>query len=198
MRGRETSNNLPKLKVTKDLKCTCVTGETAYFDIRAQRTVQRDEEKEGNAAKNWEVAPTDWRGLLSMAFGLKNLVVQFISGWTMLCCKHSLNQSLIYLCLQGRSKAENLKQHLRHQMVNYGVPDVSQYCEARIKCKKVQQGIHTWERKVRIAQVYFTSPVPIGEPRPHFFFLSHFSWKCCAQTLNSSRLFGSDDQTGKR
>lgn len=80
----------------------------------------------------------------------------------MLCCSRSLSQSLIYLCLQGRSKAENLNQHLRHQMVNYGVPHVSEYLEARIKCKRVQQDIHTWERKVRIAQVYFTSSVPIG------------------------------------
>lgn len=66
-------------------------------------------------------------------------------------------------------KAENLKRHLCRQMANHEVPDISEYLEARIKCKKLQQDIHTWERKVRIAQVYFTSSDPIREPQPHFF-----------------------------
>lgn len=80
-----------------------------------------------------------------------------------------LKQSLdVFDVFQGRLKAENLKQHLCHQMANHEVPDISEYLEARIKCKKLQQDIHTWERKVRIAQVYFTSSDPIREPQPRF------------------------------
>lgn len=82
-------------------------------------------------------------------------------------------------------------------MVNHEVPDISEYLEARIKYKKLQQDIHTWERKVRIAQVWIISSDPIREPQPHFFMLSHFSWECCDQTLNNSPLFGSDDLKDK-
>ncbi|TNN00498.1 hypothetical protein fugu_011744 [Takifugu bimaculatus] len=54
---------------------------------------------------------------------------------------------------EGRFKAENLNQRLRHQMANYVVPGVSEYLQARVECKRLQQDIHTWERKVRIAQM---------------------------------------------
>lgn len=83
-------------------------------------------------------------------------------------------------------------------MANHEVPHISEYLEARITYKKLQQDIHTWERKVRIAQVYFISSDPIREPQSHFYILSYFSWKCCDQTLNSSPLFGSDDLKDKR
>lgn len=88
-----------------------------------------------------------------------------------------------FLCLQGRFKAEILNQRLRHQMANYVVPGVSEYLQARVECKRLQQDIHTWERKVRIAQVYFTSSDPVGDGRPHCSMFPHFRRKCCAQTL---------------
>lgn len=78
-------------------------------------------------------------------------------------------------------------------MANYVVPGVSEYLQARVECKRLQQDIHTWERKVRIAQVYFTSSDPVGDGRPHCSMFPH-----CAQTLSSSPLFGSDDREDQR
>lgn len=157
--------------------------------------MQRDEEKEGNASKTGERAPTGRRGLLATAFGLMTSAVLFISA-----VLQPLNKThpWFVLCLQGRFKAENLNQRLRHQMANYVVPGVSEYLQARVECKRLQQDIHTWERKVRIAQVYFTSSDPVGDGRPHCSMSPHFSRKCCAQTLSCSPLFGSDDREDQR
>ncbi|XP_029698259.1 coiled-coil domain-containing protein 113-like isoform X2 [Takifugu rubripes] len=66
---------------------------------------------------------------------------------------NSLEVQRVLTVHKGRFKAENLNQRLRHQMANYVVPGVSEYLQARVKCKRLQQDIHTWERKVRIAQM---------------------------------------------
>lgn len=52
-------------------------------------------------------------------------------------------------------KAEKLRRHLRLQMANHQVPDVSRYFEVRSRFRKLQQDVQAWERKVRIAQVCF-------------------------------------------
>lgn len=54
---------------------------------------------------------------------------------------------------KGRSKAENLNRRLCSQMEDYEVPDIKEYLEARRKYKQLQKDLHTWERKVRIAQM---------------------------------------------
>lgn len=51
------------------------------------------------------------------------------------------------------SKAEKLNRHLRSQMEDYEVPGVKVYQEARRKFKRLQQEVHTLERKVRIARM---------------------------------------------
>lgn len=50
-------------------------------------------------------------------------------------------------------KAERLNRHLRSQIEDYEVPGVEVYQEARRKFKRLQQEVHTLERKVRIAQM---------------------------------------------
>lgn len=60
---------------------------------------------------------------------------------------------LDFLSLQERLKEEALNQHLRRQMTDYQAPDITEYMHAKDKHKKLQQSIHTWERKVGIAQV---------------------------------------------
>ncbi|XP_068595940.1 cilia- and flagella-associated protein 263-like [Brachionichthys hirsutus] len=52
-----------------------------------------------------------------------------------------------------RLNAEALNQHLRRQMADYQAPNISDYMHVKDKCKKLQQSIHTWERKVAIAQM---------------------------------------------
>uniref|UniRef100_A0A671YJH3 Cilia- and flagella-associated protein 263 n=1 Tax=Sparus aurata TaxID=8175 RepID=A0A671YJH3_SPAAU len=54
---------------------------------------------------------------------------------------------------EERLKAEALKQHLRRQMTDYQAPDIAEYMHVKDRHKKLQQSIHTWERKVGIAQV---------------------------------------------
>ncbi|KAM4573339.1 cilia- and flagella-associated protein 263 isoform 2-T2 [Odontesthes bonariensis] len=52
-----------------------------------------------------------------------------------------------------RLKAEALNQHLHRQLTDYQVPDIIEYVHAKDKKKKLQQSIHTWERKVGIAEM---------------------------------------------
>ncbi|XP_022610236.1 coiled-coil domain-containing protein 113 isoform X1 [Seriola dumerili] len=52
-----------------------------------------------------------------------------------------------------RLKAEALNQHLRRQMSDYQAPDITEYMHVKDKHKKLQQSIHTWERKVGIAEM---------------------------------------------
>lgn len=54
---------------------------------------------------------------------------------------------------KGRLRAENVNRRLRSQMENYEVPGIKDYLEARRKFKRLQQDIHTWERKVRISEL---------------------------------------------
>ncbi|XP_041795767.1 coiled-coil domain-containing protein 113 [Chelmon rostratus] len=54
---------------------------------------------------------------------------------------------------EERSKAETLNQHLHRQITDYQAPDITEYMHVKARHKKLQQSIHTWERKVRIAQM---------------------------------------------
>uniref|UniRef100_A0A8C4NU75 Cilia- and flagella-associated protein 263 n=1 Tax=Dicentrarchus labrax TaxID=13489 RepID=A0A8C4NU75_DICLA len=54
---------------------------------------------------------------------------------------------------EERIKAEALNKHLRRQMTDYQAPDIIEYMHVKDKHKKLQQSIHTLERKVGIAQM---------------------------------------------
>ncbi|XP_070829041.1 cilia- and flagella-associated protein 263 [Chaetodon trifascialis] len=54
---------------------------------------------------------------------------------------------------EERLKAEALNQHLHRQITDYQAPDISEYMHVKDRHRKLQQRIHTWERKVRIAQM---------------------------------------------
>ncbi|XP_067357469.1 cilia- and flagella-associated protein 263 isoform X2 [Channa argus] len=54
---------------------------------------------------------------------------------------------------EERLKAEALNQHLHRQMTDYKAPDITEYIHVKDKHKKLQQSIHTWERKVAIAEI---------------------------------------------
>ncbi|XP_033477878.1 cilia- and flagella-associated protein 263 [Epinephelus lanceolatus] len=54
---------------------------------------------------------------------------------------------------EERLKAEALNQQLRRQMTNYQAPDIPEYMQVKEKHKQLQQSIHTWERKVGIAEM---------------------------------------------
>lgn len=57
------------------------------------------------------------------------------------------------LDLQERIKAEALNRHLRQQLADYQAPDITEYMEVKEKHKRLQQSVHMWERKVRVAEV---------------------------------------------
>ncbi|XP_026222208.1 coiled-coil domain-containing protein 113 isoform X2 [Anabas testudineus] len=54
---------------------------------------------------------------------------------------------------EERLKAEALNQHLRRQMTDYQAPDITEYIHVKDKHRKLKQSIHTWERKVAIAEM---------------------------------------------
>lgn len=54
---------------------------------------------------------------------------------------------------QDRLKAESLNKHLHRELTDYQAPDITEYMNAKDKQKKLQHSIHTWERKVGIAEV---------------------------------------------
>ncbi|XP_059190761.1 coiled-coil domain-containing protein 113 [Centropristis striata] len=58
---------------------------------------------------------------------------------------------------EERLKAEALNQHLCRQMTDYQAPDITEYMHVKDKHKKLQQCIHTWERKVGIAEMALKS-----------------------------------------
>uniref|UniRef100_A0A3B4GYF2 Cilia- and flagella-associated protein 263 n=1 Tax=Pundamilia nyererei TaxID=303518 RepID=A0A3B4GYF2_9CICH len=53
------------------------------------------------------------------------------------------------------SAAEALKHKLRRQLRDYQAPDITEYVHVKDKYKKLKQSIHTWERKVGIAEMAF-------------------------------------------
>ncbi|XP_037538687.1 coiled-coil domain-containing protein 113 [Nematolebias whitei] len=50
-------------------------------------------------------------------------------------------------------KVESLNQHLRKELTDYQAPDITDYMNAKDKQKKLQHSVHTWERKVGIAEM---------------------------------------------
>ncbi|KAI9523486.1 hypothetical protein NQZ68_027344 [Dissostichus eleginoides] len=54
---------------------------------------------------------------------------------------------------EERLKAEALNQHLRRQMTDYQAPGITEYMQVKGKHKKLQQSIHTLERKIGIAEM---------------------------------------------
>ncbi|XP_037623700.1 coiled-coil domain-containing protein 113 [Sebastes umbrosus] len=54
---------------------------------------------------------------------------------------------------EERLKAKALNQHLRRQMTDYHTLDITEYMQVKDKRKKLQQSIHTWERKVGVAEM---------------------------------------------
>ncbi|XP_058500671.1 coiled-coil domain-containing protein 113 [Solea solea] len=58
---------------------------------------------------------------------------------------------------EERLKAEALNQHLHRQMTDYQAPDVTEYMHVKDRHKKLRHRIHTWERKVGIAEMTLKS-----------------------------------------
>ncbi|XP_047451663.1 coiled-coil domain-containing protein 113 [Mugil cephalus] len=59
----------------------------------------------------------------------------------------------IQLVEEERLKAEALNRRLRQQLTDYQAPDITKYMHVKEKHKKLRQSIHTWERKVRVAEM---------------------------------------------
>ncbi|XP_061628386.1 coiled-coil domain-containing protein 113-like isoform X1 [Phyllopteryx taeniolatus] len=59
----------------------------------------------------------------------------------------------ILLAEEERSKAEDQNTQLRRQMSTYQAPDIAQYMHIKDMHKRLQQRVHTWQRKVGIAEM---------------------------------------------
>lgn len=65
---------------------------------------------------------------------------------------HSLHTSAD-ASTQERRGEEALNQRLRRQVSEYEAPGVAEYMRAKGKLGRLQQSVHTWEKKVEVAQV---------------------------------------------
>ncbi|XP_029992830.1 cilia- and flagella-associated protein 263 [Sphaeramia orbicularis] len=54
---------------------------------------------------------------------------------------------------EERLKAQLFNQHLHRQMTDYQAPSVTEYMYVKDKHKKLKHSVHTWERKVGIAEM---------------------------------------------
>lgn len=54
---------------------------------------------------------------------------------------------------QERVREEALNQRLRRQVSDYEAPGIAEYMQVKEKHKKLLQSVHTWEKKVEVAQV---------------------------------------------
>uniref|UniRef100_A0A668T3H8 Cilia- and flagella-associated protein 263 n=1 Tax=Oreochromis aureus TaxID=47969 RepID=A0A668T3H8_OREAU len=59
------------------------------------------------------------------------------------------------------SAAEALTHKLRRQLRDYQAPDITEYMHVKDKYKKLKQSIHTWERKVGIAEMAFKTDTKV-------------------------------------
>ncbi|XP_075898946.1 cilia- and flagella-associated protein 263 isoform X2 [Nelusetta ayraudi] len=83
---------------------------------------------------------------------------------------HSRRQKLQRLegKLQGaeeeRCREEALNQRLRRQVSEYEAPGVAEYMRAKEKLRRLQQSVHTWEKKVEVAQMTLRAHVKAAAP----------------------------------
>lgn len=61
---------------------------------------------------------------------------------------------------QERRREEVLNQRLRRQVAQYQAPGVAEYMQAKENHRRLLQSVHTWEKKVEVAQVSQQSSIP--------------------------------------
>lgn len=59
----------------------------------------------------------------------------------------------LFSLFQERVREEALNQRLHRQVSDYEAPGVAEYMGVKEKHKKLLQSVHTWEKKVEVAQV---------------------------------------------
>ncbi|XP_075898945.1 cilia- and flagella-associated protein 263 isoform X1 [Nelusetta ayraudi] len=65
---------------------------------------------------------------------------------------------------QERCREEALNQRLRRQVSEYEAPGVAEYMRAKEKLRRLQQSVHTWEKKVEVAQMTLRAHVKAAAP----------------------------------
>lgn len=68
-------------------------------------------------------------------------------------CYQRVAAIFIFSLPQEILKEMALNQSLRCHVANYQAPSITEYMQVKSEHKKLQQGIHTWKCKARIAQV---------------------------------------------
>lgn len=123
--------------------CVCVvcisTGEAAEGNIRVQRAEQRHQQPQAEAAEVGREAAEGRGG--SSETTVRTLTVSALA----------LTPPL--MLSQERRREEALNQRLRRQVAEYEAPGVVEYMQAKEKHRRLQQSVHTWEKKVEVAQV---------------------------------------------
>lgn len=122
-------------------------GKAAECDIDVGRAEQWHRQSEADAGKNRGGVRACWEGL-SKLVKLQESKTPNFNTWS--------------FSPQEHSAAEALNHKLRRQLRDYQAPDITEYVHVKDKYKKLKQSIHTWERKVGIAEVkcyfYLVSP----------------------------------------
>ncbi|KAM9351960.1 cilia- and flagella-associated protein 263-like [Symphorus nematophorus] len=140
-------------KLHQQLRQKKETGKAEYEEIfqeYSEQTIEKNlDELQVNNLKVQRVLRSHKEELLSVTWESTELSNDISNRMQMLAKIEEEIQHAEEECL----KAEALNQHLRRQMTDYQAPDITEYMQVKDKHKKLQQSIHTWERKVGIAQM---------------------------------------------
>ncbi|KAI3371549.1 hypothetical protein L3Q82_024131, partial [Scortum barcoo] len=142
-----------KKKLQQQLQQRKETGKAEYEEIfheyNEQRIDKNPDELQVNHLKVQRVLSSHKEKLQIVTLESKELSDDITNRKRMLA---KLEEE-IRLAEEECLKAEALNRHLRRQMTDYQAPDITEYMLVKDKHKKLQQSIHTWERKVGIAEM---------------------------------------------
>ncbi|XP_053175748.1 coiled-coil domain-containing protein 113 [Scomber japonicus] len=144
-------------KLQQQLQQKKELGKAEYEDIFQAYSEQRNDknldELQVNNLKVQRILSSHKEKLQSVTWESTELSNDIIKRKQMLA---KIEQE-IHQAEEERLKAETLNQKLRRQMADYQAPDVIEYVHIKDKQKKLRQSIHTWERKVGIAEMALKS-----------------------------------------
>ncbi|XP_070764013.1 cilia- and flagella-associated protein 263 isoform X2 [Enoplosus armatus] len=140
-------------KLLQQLQQKKEAGKAEYEEIfqeyNEQRIVKNLDELQVNSLKVQRVLSSHKEKLRSVTWESTELSNDITSRKQML----AKIEEEIQHAEEERLKAEALNQRLRRQLSDYQAPDIVEYIHVKGKHKKLQQSIHTWERKVGIAEM---------------------------------------------
>ncbi|KAF3854528.1 hypothetical protein F7725_022583 [Dissostichus mawsoni] len=136
-------------KLQQQLQQKKETGKAEYEEYSEQRMDKNRDELQVNNLKVQRVLSSHKEKLQSVTRESAELSDDITKKKLMLA---KLEEEIVR-AEEERLKAEALNQHLRRQMTDYQAPGITEYMQVKGKHKKLQQSIHTLERKIGIAEM---------------------------------------------